>query len=340
MAFIASGVAIPTIPMPTSSVKWTVPLLHNPRNNLVILRWTISLAADGDYTITSVSNPSEGNLRINDINELECGTAIRPISTWTIEPRGRDAYVIGCAANALAINLPRQVRQSRPVTASSRNNRDNQRWILDPNPLSARSNSGSGPGTSAAAQNRYTTGTAGRIIVQNNLKVPVYAATSSSNRLNIADQNTIDAGGRFSWQRGMSELVHVSTATGLGSFRTYQGLVGSTVHIDHSIPDLEWNGITSVATASVRYTSGSRGRIGVLNDLDFAIYVVVLSSAPETSDQLTRRVIAAGESSSWPRNGSEVVLISMASTRGFVRAYHGRPGHTLIIESPSKRSLP
>ncbi|KAH7907769.1 hypothetical protein BJ138DRAFT_1159285 [Hygrophoropsis aurantiaca] len=307
-------------------------------------KWTISLAADGDYTITSVSNPSEGILHINDINELECGTARRPASTWTIEPRGRDTYVIGYTANALAINLP---RQSQPVAVSSRNvgviasviypcnyldrsqNRVNQRWILGPNPLQ----SASIPGT-VAANPRYTSGTQGKINVQNNLKVPVYVAVSDSNRQNSASQFPIDAGSWDTWSRGTSETVHVSTRTSLGSFRSYNGRVGFTVHIDDPIPDAEWRGVTSVATTNVRYTSGSSGQIRVQNDLDFAIYVVVLDSAVTASDPFlsiisvalmpTQILIRPGQNDSWAREGSEIVLVSMASTPGFVRAYHGR----------------
>ncbi|KAH7907764.1 hypothetical protein BJ138DRAFT_1159277 [Hygrophoropsis aurantiaca] len=307
--------------------------------------WTISSAAGGDYTITSVSNPREGNLRVNDINELECGTARRPTSTWTIEPRDRDTYVIGCAANALAINLPRQIGQSQPVTASSRNNRDNQRWILDPNPLLVRPDQtqnatqpGSGPGTAAAG--RYTSGTSGNIIVQNNLKVPVYVAVSSSNRQNTAEPLTIAAGSRYNWMRGTPEMVHVSTATGLGSFRTYNGRVGFTLHIDDPIPDLQWNGVTS-AISGVEYAPGLAGRIVVQNTLHFAIYVIVMSNYFDpASHTVSRFAISPGESESWTRHGSQVVLVSMASTPGLVRAYHGRIGHTLIIKSADSMSLP
>ncbi|KAH7903218.1 hypothetical protein BJ138DRAFT_1107851 [Hygrophoropsis aurantiaca] len=85
--FIASGVAIPTIPTPTPSVKRTALLLYNPQNKPMIPR----RKAISKFEFI---NPSEGILRANDINELECDTAIRLTSSWTIEPRGRGLDVL------------------------------------------------------------------------------------------------------------------------------------------------------------------------------------------------------------------------------------------------------
>ncbi|KAF8129633.1 acyl transferase/acyl hydrolase/lysophospholipase [Boletus edulis] len=63
-------------------------------------RWTVSVVANGTYHILMASN-SKAPLSVGIRNALVTG---RRSTTWTFEPRG-DAYVIGNAANAAAIQL-------------------------------------------------------------------------------------------------------------------------------------------------------------------------------------------------------------------------------------------
>ncbi|KAH7904536.1 hypothetical protein BJ138DRAFT_1166360 [Hygrophoropsis aurantiaca] len=268
------------------------------------------------------------NLHVGNHNRLACATGIT--RTWTIEPRGRDTYVLGSTTNVLVANFPGQT--GRPVSAIPRNNQNNQRWILDPNPI--RSISASSPETAVAEdRTRYTSGTPGTIIVQNNLSRYIYAAVSSRTPgVGQTWQFYIAAGSRLSWTRPASETVHVSTGVDLGTFRTYVGRVGSTVNIDDLTPNPEWNGVTSIAAANARYVPGSAGWISVQNNLRFSIYVAVMTSV-WGSGQTGQFIVYPGTTESWSRYGSEVVLVSMASAPGIVQAYTGRIGSTLIIDS-------
>jgi len=100
----------------------------NPNSGAPFQQWTITSAGDGDYEIKSDINGWAFSL--NDQNQLFCSTSTNRV-TWTIEPRGSDAYVIGNASDARAIQLPR----NGPVTAETRNNQDLQRWVIEPDPL-------------------------------------------------------------------------------------------------------------------------------------------------------------------------------------------------------------
>ncbi|KAF9058504.1 hypothetical protein BDP27DRAFT_575065 [Rhodocollybia butyracea] len=96
-----------------------------PSNRALSQQWNISSVGDGDYELQSASQRQ--TLRVNDQNQLICNPSPRRV-TWTIEPRGFDAYVIGNAADALAIQLPR----NGPVTVVNRNGETRQRWLIEP----------------------------------------------------------------------------------------------------------------------------------------------------------------------------------------------------------------
>ncbi|KAF9058503.1 hypothetical protein BDP27DRAFT_1432645 [Rhodocollybia butyracea] len=122
-----------------------------PSNRTISQQWNITSAGDGDYELQSAAQRQ--TLRVNDQNQLICNPSPRRV-TWTIEPRGFDAYVcvafaqclrvlvyhwvgkrsrIGNAADALAIQLPR----TGPVTVANRNGEARQRWLIEPDTLIA-----------------------------------------------------------------------------------------------------------------------------------------------------------------------------------------------------------
>ncbi|KAF8815229.1 hypothetical protein BYT27DRAFT_6734193 [Phlegmacium glaucopus] len=62
----------------------------NPSSGAPFQQWIISSAGDGDYEIKSAANGQA--LHVNGQNQLSCSASTRRV-TWTIEPRGSDAYV-------------------------------------------------------------------------------------------------------------------------------------------------------------------------------------------------------------------------------------------------------
>ncbi|KAF9052571.1 hypothetical protein BDP27DRAFT_1408763 [Rhodocollybia butyracea] len=103
-----------------------------PSNRALSQQWNISSVGDGDYELQSASQRQ--TLRVNDQNQLICNPSPRRI-TWTIEPRGFDAYVIGNAADGLVIQLPK----IGPVTVVNRNGEARQRWLIELDTLIATS---------------------------------------------------------------------------------------------------------------------------------------------------------------------------------------------------------
>jgi len=94
---------------------------------------------DYDYTITAFKD-SRLILRPDSASELVCSPTKRRVTTWTIEPRGKNSYVfdsafhpnfdslilsysisIGNTDSALAINLSRLGPSISQVTAATRN---------------------------------------------------------------------------------------------------------------------------------------------------------------------------------------------------------------------------
>jgi hypothetical protein len=56
----------------------------------MLAKWHITPAGDGDYELQSAANAQI--LSVNDQNQLVCSPSLRRV-TWTIEPRGFEAYV-------------------------------------------------------------------------------------------------------------------------------------------------------------------------------------------------------------------------------------------------------
>ncbi|KAG6819199.1 hypothetical protein H0H93_014404 [Arthromyces matolae] len=79
-------------------------------------QWSIKSAGDGDYQLQSVG--VRQNLGVNDQSQI---VAAQSAITWTLEPRGHEAFVIGKAADTLAIQLPR----AGPASSE-------QRWVVAP----------------------------------------------------------------------------------------------------------------------------------------------------------------------------------------------------------------
>jgi hypothetical protein len=92
-------------------------------------------------------------------------------------------------------------------------------------------------------------------------------------------------------------------------------------------------GIRSVLPTDARYTvndSTKAWHIGVKNNLQFNIYVLVLSSEAGAADlQYTMR---PGKVDFWRRQDSEVVLVSVGGAPGAPRAFQGKVGSTLHID--------
>ncbi|KIK51529.1 hypothetical protein GYMLUDRAFT_50482 [Collybiopsis luxurians FD-317 M1] len=100
-----------------------------PLNRSLSQQWNITSAGDGDYEIQSAAHRE--TLRVNEQDQLVCSPILRRV-TWTVEPRGFEAYVIGNAADALAIQLnPR----NGLVTVAIRNSEARQRWLIEPDTL-------------------------------------------------------------------------------------------------------------------------------------------------------------------------------------------------------------
>ena len=69
--------------------------------NVSLTKWNITSAGDGDYELQSAANHQ--TLRVNDQNQLICRPTPRRV-TWTIEPRGFEAYVcvvVSCCVSSL-----------------------------------------------------------------------------------------------------------------------------------------------------------------------------------------------------------------------------------------------
>jgi len=69
--------------------------------NMSLTKWNITSAGDGDYELQSAANHQ--TLRVNDQHQLICRPTPRRV-TWTIEPRGFEAYVcvvVSCCVSSL-----------------------------------------------------------------------------------------------------------------------------------------------------------------------------------------------------------------------------------------------
>jgi hypothetical protein len=92
-------------------------------------------------------------------------------------------------------------------------------------------------------------------------------------------------------------------------------------------------GIKSVLPTNARYTENPAPKaqhIGVTNNLQFAIYVLVLSSIER--DAVSRCTMNPGKTDFWHRQGHEVVLVSTGGASGAPQALLGRVGFTLHID--------
>ena len=94
-------------------------------------------------------------------------------------------------------------------------------------------------------------------------------------------------------------------------------------------------GIASVLPTEATYTENQgegdkTQHIGIKNNLRVNIYAAILSSVQGTGD--TRQFnVKPGTTEFWPRQGPEVVLISVGSAPGVPRAFLGKVGLTLEI---------
>ncbi|KAG6833258.1 hypothetical protein H0H87_009433 [Tephrocybe sp. NHM501043] len=91
------------------------------RNNSASQQWNITSAGDGDYTLHSVA--ARKNLRLTGPGEKE--------DTWTLEPRGHEAYVIGVSGDIRALEFD----GVGPVKVVNRNGGTLQRWVIEPVPV-------------------------------------------------------------------------------------------------------------------------------------------------------------------------------------------------------------
>ncbi|KAG6835345.1 hypothetical protein H0H93_002322, partial [Arthromyces matolae] len=94
-------------------------------NNEESQQWNITSAGDGDYQLHSVV--ARQILRVNDEGQLVV-IAAESLPTWTLEPRGSKAFVIGKSYDTLAVQLP----GDGPVIVKDRNASTVQRWVIVP----------------------------------------------------------------------------------------------------------------------------------------------------------------------------------------------------------------
>jgi hypothetical protein len=204
----------------------------------------------------------------------------------------------------------------------------------------------------------HTIGEAGLVQIYNHLNAAINVA--------ISDRViSLDFGGMQirpglcqSWMRGSDQNVHVSLGDCIGAqtAEVFQCPVGKVLHIQSLPSKTEWEGapatqipctianrllsyliscpgMKSVLPNDTRYTvneAHKEQRIGVENNLQFNIYVLVLRSTKGIED--FQHTIRPGEADFWPREGPEIVLVSVGGAFGAPRAFLGKVGFTLQID--------
>ncbi|KAF6748936.1 hypothetical protein DFP72DRAFT_915033, partial [Ephemerocybe angulata] len=185
----------------------------------------------------------------------------------------------------------------------------------------------------------YTVGSPGQVIITNHMETDVYVSVSGETGEPVQFKGC--PGVSLSWSREKDEVAHVSLAGGLPDWnntQTFTAYRDKILHIQKMPSEPVWKGIMSVPEQESRYSpqdSDKEGFIGVQNNLKFHIYVFVLSSVlgGDTDIWTGRCTLKPSNKASWRRTRSEIVFVSVGSSPGVPRAFIGRPGFILQIDS-------
>ncbi|KAF5329061.1 hypothetical protein D9611_013847 [Ephemerocybe angulata] len=185
----------------------------------------------------------------------------------------------------------------------------------------------------------YTVGSPGQVIITNHMETDVYVSVSGETGEPVQFKGC--PGVSLSWSREKDEVAHVSLAGGLpdlNNTQTFTAYRDKILHIQKMPSEPVWQGIMSVPEQESRYSpqdSDKEGFIGVQNNLKFHIYVFVLSSVlgGDTDIWTGRCTLKPSNKASWRRTKSEIVFVSVGSSPGVPRAFIGRPGFILQIDS-------
>jgi len=184
----------------------------------------------------------------------------------------------------------------------------------------------------------YTPGVSGRITIFNHTDQCIYASVSAS----VSGSTRIypvGAGISDSWARAEEEQVHISMGGLVAgqSAQVFSGHPGKILHIQKLDVDPVWLGIKSVlvedATYSLDTQPAERSYIGIQNDLPFDIYVSVPRSGSVPDGATAQYLIKPGATDRWARDYPEVVLVSVGGAPGAPRAFLGRVGSILHINT-------
>ncbi|KAF5329046.1 hypothetical protein D9611_013850 [Ephemerocybe angulata] len=184
----------------------------------------------------------------------------------------------------------------------------------------------------------YTVDTPGQVTIMNHMDTDIYA-TVSGNTEDVA-QFRWGPGLSRSWKRDKDESAHVSMVGSLDgqSAQVFTAYHGKILHIQKMPSEPVWQGIKSIPVEDAKYSPhepGKEGYIGVQNDLAFQIYVAIFSSVHggDTGGCTGQYAIKPNSKDSWYRTRSEIVFVSVGSSPGAPRAYIGRPGFILHIDT-------
>ncbi|KAF5329025.1 hypothetical protein D9611_013848 [Ephemerocybe angulata] len=283
--------------------------------------------------------------------------------------RGYDGHALSRAATRGGrLELPTTVGAIATVTVEVPDETKVRFIILEATPESREilSTGAIGPYACPEESIYYTVGTPGQVTVMNHMEADIYATISGETGGGL--QRKGSPGNLLTWGCDKDEAAHVSMAGSLDGqagqvFTAYRGKIlhiqkmpSEPVWQGESMRDLwdytwrlilplrrrfVWTGIKSVPVEAAKYSPqepGMEGKIVVQNDLAFYIYVAVLCSVlGEGAEDLkwTRQfALKPGGKDSSSRTNPEVVFVSVGSSPGVPRAFIGRPGFILHIDTP------